>query len=61
MIFCDMTSGPRGELITVEERIADILVRHEGNPTLELFIDAGDGHASPAGWVSRVRFMLPVP
>jgi putative nucleotidyltransferase with HDIG domain len=39
MIFCDMTCGPRGELLTAEERIADILVRHEGSLILRQFID----------------------
>lgn len=40
MIFCDMTSGPRGEVVTVEERIADILVRHRGDQIVERFVDA---------------------
>lgn len=43
MIYCDMTSGPRGEVMSAEERIADILVRHRGNQVLEQFIETVQG------------------
>jgi hypothetical protein len=43
LTFCDMTSGPTGERVTVEERLAEILVRYGPDHLVGRSItDAGD-------------------
>ena len=51
--FCDMTTGPDGELMTIEERLADIRGRYGAGSIVGDAIDQAEGELMAS--VARVR------
>ncbi len=53
MCFCDMTTGPSGELVTVEARLADIRSRYGTGSIVGDAIDQAEGELIAS--VARVQ------
>ena len=42
LCFCDMSTGPSGEFLTIDERLADIRARHKDNRPKLIALDAAE-------------------
>jgi len=42
LLYCDLTSGPTGEIVTVEDRLADVKARYGRNDLVHRFITVAE-------------------
>ena len=43
LLYCDLTTGPTGEIVTIEDRILDVKRRYEPNHLVHRFITIAEG------------------